>query len=155
MVQNKIPWCNIVCVMRINDLPITLTLIMPYCWYGIISRKWVMINAKYSFLIWNNAKIYCCSHFKCHIYKYLLNIRTMLEGWEKFWWAGKRPFCIMMVTWLKYSVLTGQLSLFTVNKITWCRLYDGFLCPSPVYFITVFLHFMLILWYKYGFHISN
>jgi len=21
-------------------------------------------------------------------YKYLLNIRTMLEGWDRFWWAG-------------------------------------------------------------------
>jgi len=111
MAQNKIPWHNIVSVVLISDLPITLALIMPYHWYGIVSRKWVMINAKYLssniFLIWNNAKIFCCSHFKCHIYKYLLNIRTMLEGWERFWWvgdlAGKRPFFIMMVTWLKYS----------------------------------------------------
>ena len=92
MAQNKIPWHNIVSVVHINDLPITLVWIMPYRWYGIVSRRWVMINAKYlsshSFLIWYNAKIYWCSHFKCHIYTYLLNIRTMLEGWERFWWAG-------------------------------------------------------------------
>ena len=82
MAQNNILCWNIVSVVRI-----TLALIMSYHWYGIIG----VINAKYlssdSFLIWNNAKIYCCSHFKCHIYKYLLNIRTMLEGWERFWWS--------------------------------------------------------------------
>ena len=58
----------------------------------------------------------------------------MLEGWERFWWAGNQ-FCIMMVTWVKYSLLIGQLSLFTVNKSTWCRLYGRFFCPSPVYLI--------------------
>jgi hypothetical protein len=51
------------------------------------SRKWVMINVKYlsadNFLIWSNAKIY-----RYHFYKYSLNIRTMLEGLERFWWAG-------------------------------------------------------------------
>jgi len=131
MVQNKISWSNIVSVVCINDLPITLALIMPYHWYGIISRKWVVINTKYlssnSFLIWNNVKIYCCSHFKCHIYKCLLNIITMLEGWERLWWAGYLGW------WLKYSLLIGQLSLFTINKSTWSCLYGGFLCPSPVY----------------------
>jgi len=76
-----------------------------------------------SFLIWNNAKIYCCNHFKCHIYKYLLNIRTMIEGWKRFWW-----WCIMMIMWLKQSLLIGQLSLFTVNKNT-------LLWPIPVYLI--------------------
>ena len=50
------------------------------------------LNDKYllsaSFLTSNNGTVYCCSNFRCHIYKYLLNIRTMLEGWERFWWAG-------------------------------------------------------------------
>ena len=54
MTQNKIPWCTILSVVCINDLPITLALIMPYHWYGIISRNLVMINAD-SFLIWNNC----------------------------------------------------------------------------------------------------
>ena len=68
---------------------------VPGCWLDFgptFSRKLVMINDKYlssnSFLIWNNAIIHCCNHFRCHIYRYLLNIRTMLEGWEGFWWAG-------------------------------------------------------------------
>jgi len=42
------------------------------------------LNDKYlssaSFLTSNNGTVYCCSNFRCHIYKYLLNIRTMLEG---------------------------------------------------------------------------
>jgi len=109
-----------------------------------------MINDKYlssdSFEIWNNAKIYCCNHFRCHIYKYLLNIRTMIEGWERFWW------CVM---WLKYSFLIGQLSLFTVNKSTWSCFYGVLLSLSClfVWSLSIF-HFMLIWWHKYGFHIS-
>jgi len=161
MARNKIPLCNIVSIVRINGLLITPVLIMLCHWYVIISRKWRMINAKYlssdSFLIWNNAKVYCCSHFRCHIYKYLLNIRTILEGWKIFWWvlAGKRPFCIMMVTWLKYSLLIGRLSLFIVNQNTWSCLYGGFLSLSYLFVSWLcFLHFMLILWYKYGFHIN-
>ena len=71
-------------VVHINVLPITLALIRPYHWYGIISRKWVMINTKYlssdSFLI--------------STYKYVLNIRTMLEGLERFWWACKLHFAL-------------------------------------------------------------
>ena len=115
---------------------------------SIFSRKLVMINDKYlssnSFLIWNNAKIYCCNHFRCHIYQYLLIGEILLAGDL----GGKRPFCIMMVTWLKYSLLIGQLSFFTVNKhmvlfIWWISL------PRHVYLFDhcVFsLHFMLILW---------
>jgi len=53
-------------------------------WYRDSNKIWQSSNR----MIWNNAKIYCCNHFRCHIYKYLLNIRTMLEGWERFWWAG-------------------------------------------------------------------
>jgi len=30
MAQNKIPWCNIVSVVRINSLPVTFRLIMTY-----------------------------------------------------------------------------------------------------------------------------
>jgi len=58
--------------------------------------------------------------------------------------ADKHPFCIMMVTWLKYSLLIGQLHLFTVNKSTWSCLYGGFLRPSPVY---LFDHFFILCYY--------
>ena len=54
-------------------------------------------------------------------------------------------FYIMMVTWLKYSLLT------------WSCLYGGFLCLSPEYLFDhcfFVLPFMLILWYKYGFNIN-
>ena len=81
----------------------------------------------------------------------------MLEGWERFWWAGdfcwKTSICIMMVTWLKYSLLIGQLSLFAVNKNTRSCLFGGYLSLSCLFVWSLFFSlFMLILWHKYGFH---
>ena len=62
--------------------------------------------------------------------------------------AGKHPFCIVVVTWIKYSLLIGQLSLFTVNKYTWSCLYSGFLCLFSVY---LFDHcaFCILCYYYY------